>query len=97
MSTVRRKMADGPGARAAVAGSEPVGRAVRDGGATPRELGVGGLPRELGERLGDGLIDRLLAGARAQEEIVGPGGVLAQLTRRLVERAVDAELTDQLG
>src|SRR5262245_42864028 len=33
------------------------------------------------------LIDELLAGARSEEEIVGPGGVLAQLTKRLVERA----------
>ena len=39
----------------------------------------------------------MLAGARTQEEIVGPGGVLAQLTKRLVERAMDAELTDHLG
>jgi hypothetical protein len=29
--------------------------------------------------------------------IVGPGGVLAQLTKRLVERAMSAELTEHLG
>ena len=39
----------------------------------------------------------MLAGARSEEEIVGPGGVLAQLTRRLVERALAAELTEHLG
>jgi hypothetical protein len=31
--------------------------------------------------------DELLAGARTEEEIVGPGGLLSQLTKRLVERA----------
>jgi putative transposase len=43
------------------------------------------------------LIDELLAGARTEEEIVGPGGLLADLTRRLVERAMSAELTAHLG
>jgi putative transposase len=43
------------------------------------------------------VIDELLAGARTEEEIVGPGGVLAQLARRLVERALQAELTEHLG
>jgi putative transposase len=43
------------------------------------------------------LIDELLAGARTEEEIVGPGGLLADLTRRLVERAMSAELTEHLG
>jgi transposase-like protein len=43
------------------------------------------------------VIDELLADARTEEEIVGPGGVLAQLTKRLVERAMSAELSDHLG
>jgi putative transposase len=43
------------------------------------------------------LIDELLAGARTEEEIAGPGGLLAQLTKRLVERAMEVELTDHLG
>ncbi|HEY2935321.1 MAG TPA: transposase, partial [Gaiellaceae bacterium] len=43
------------------------------------------------------MIDELLAGARTEEEIVGAGGVLAQLTKRLVERALSAELTEHLG
>ena len=43
------------------------------------------------------MIDELLAGARTEEEIVGPGGLLAQLTKRLVERAMEVELTDHLG
>jgi putative transposase len=39
----------------------------------------------------------LLAGARTEEEVVGPGGVLAQLTKRLVERALAGELSEHLG
>ena len=43
------------------------------------------------------MIDELLAGARTEEEITGPGGLLSQLTKRLVERALEVELTDHLG
>jgi Transposase, Mutator family len=50
-----------------------------------------------GGRISDDVIDELLAGARTEEEIVGPGGLLAQLTKRLVERAMEVELTDHLG
>src|SRR5215210_6828399 len=56
---------------------------------------VGPLPD--GGRLSDEVIDELLAGARTEEEIVGPGGLLARLTKRLVERAMEVELTDHLG
>src|SRR5690348_10214357 len=34
---------------------------------------------------------------RPRRRIVGPGGLLSQLTRRLVERAMEVELTDHLG
>lgn len=58
-------------------------------------------PSGLGDRLGallpDGVLDELLAGARMEEEIVGPGGLFSQLTKRLVERAMEVELTDHLG
>ena len=50
-----------------------------------------------GERIPDEVIDQLLAGASTEEEIAGPGGLLAQLTKRLVERAMEVELTDHLG
>ena len=50
-----------------------------------------------GERIPDEVIDELLAGARTEEEIAGPGGLLAQLTKRLIERAMEVELTDHLG
>jgi putative transposase len=97
MSTVPSTMSEELEGRAAIPGREPGGRVVRDGGATPPGLGVEALPAELRGRVGDELIDQLLAGARTQEEIVGPGGLLAQLTKRLVERALEAELTDHLG
>ena len=48
-------------------------------------------------RISDELIDELLAGASTEEEIAGPGGILAQLTKRLVERAMEAELTEHVG
>src|ERR1700723_2911858 len=41
--------------------------------------------------------NELLAGAGTEEEIAGPGGLLAELTKRLVERAMEVELTDHLG
>ena len=47
--------------------------------------------------LPDELIDELLAGAKTPEEITGPEGLLQRLTKRLVERAMDAELTEHLG
>src|SRR5947209_957116 len=50
-----------------------------------------------GERIRDEVIDGLRAGARTEEEIAGPGGLLAQLTKRLVERAMEVELTDHVG
>jgi putative transposase len=49
------------------------------------------------EKLPDELVDELLAGAKTEEEIVGPGGLLSRLTKRLVERAMEVELTDHLG
>src|SRR5205807_2404009 len=50
-----------------------------------------------GDRISDEVIDELLAGAKSEQEIAGPGGLLAQLTKRLVERAMEVELTDHLG
>jgi putative transposase len=47
--------------------------------------------------LPDELIDELLAGARTPEEIAGPEGLLQRLTKRLLERAMAAELSEHLG
>lgn len=44
----------------------------------------------------EALLDRLLEGKRP-EEVVGRGGLLEELTRRLYERALEGELTDHLG
>jgi putative transposase len=41
-------------------------------------------------------LDELLAG-KTTEEIAGPGGLLKQLTKALLERAMNAELTQHLG
>src|SRR5688572_32421987 len=85
--------------RAGVERSEPGGRAQRDAGAvrSPGDPALAELPADVRDRLSDELIDELLAGARTEEEIVGRGGLLADLTRRLVERALGAELTEHLG
>jgi transposase-like protein len=55
------------------------------------------IPEAVRDRLCDELLDGLLAGARSEEEVVGRGGVLAQLTMRLVGRALSAQLTEHLG
>src|SRR3954471_24189300 len=55
------------------------------------------IPDAVRDRLSDGVIDELLAGARTEEEVVGPGGVLAQLTKRLVVRAMSAGRGGDLG
>src|SRR5579859_1833231 len=55
------------------------------------------VPDDLRRQLPDDVVDELQAGARTEEEIVGPGGLLSQLTKRLVERALEVELTDISG
>jgi putative transposase len=72
-------------------------RPVADGRDVGIPSGVDDLPDRVKEWLPDGVLDELLAGARSEEEIVGPGGLLSQLTKRLVERAMEVELTDHLG
>jgi putative transposase len=81
---------------AGVERSEPGGRAKRRAGGG-RSAGRPELAEELKALLPDEVIDELLAGARTEEEITGPGGLLSRLTKRLVERALEVELTDHLG
>src|SRR3954470_12557882 len=84
------------GARRATRGRELSSELIDDAVNRARvRTAVGRLPD--GGRLSDAVIDELLAGAGSEEEIVGPGGLLAQLTKRLVERAMEVELTDHLG
>ncbi|MGZ5056153.1 MAG: IS256 family transposase [Methylobacter sp.] len=43
------------------------------------------------------LIDSLLANYKKPEDLIGEHGILKQLTKRLVERALEVELADHLG
>jgi putative transposase len=74
------------------AGGEPLGETP----ATLSEI-LRDVPDDIRRKLPDDVVDELLAGARTEEEIVGPGGLLSQLTKRLVERALEVEITDHLG
>ena len=98
MSTATQVQTQDPGS-AGVSRSEPVGRAQRN--ASGRDVGihpgVGDLPDRVKKLLPDEVLDELLAGAQGEQEIVGPGGLLSQLTKRLVERAMEVELTEHLG
>ena len=54
-------------------------------------------PGEFDEQLLDAMLSALIAGKRGEREILGSGGVLGELTRRLVERALQEELSEHLG
>src|SRR5215472_3911166 len=84
-SSERARVSNRPGA------GEPPGEPAPPPGMLER------VPDDLRRQLPDDLVDELLAGAKTEEEIVGPGGLLSRLTRRLVERALEVELTDHLG
>jgi len=43
------------------------------------------------------IVDELLAGYSKPEDLIGPDGLLKQLTAALVERALNAELSEHLG
>lgn len=45
----------------------------------------------------DALLDELLKGCRTPQDILGEHGLLKQLTKRMVERALEAEMSDHLG
>ena len=47
--------------------------------------------------LSDELLDALLSGASTAQEIAGPDGLRGQLTRRLLNRALEAELSEHRG
>jgi putative transposase len=84
-SVVRARVCDRAGA------GEPLGESAPPPGMLQAMEG------DLRSKLPDELVDELLAGAASEEEIVGPGGLLSRLTKRLVERAMEVELTDHLG
>jgi putative transposase len=78
-------------------GLEPGSGESRLAGVSPASGILDRVPDDLRGKLPDELVDELLAGARSEEEIVGPGGLLSQLTKRLVERAMEVEITGHLG
>jgi putative transposase len=58
---------------------------------------LGGEHGELPEAVTDRLLDGLIRGKRGEREILGQDGVLGELTRRLIERALGEELSEHLG
>lgn len=60
---------------------------------TTEELGREGLPV-----IDDAMLDRLMAQVDAEGlELLGPDGILTELTSRIMNKAMEAELTDHLG
>jgi putative transposase len=43
------------------------------------------------------LIDALLSGYKKPEDVIGENGLLKQLTKAIVERALEAEMSEHLG
>jgi hypothetical protein len=91
-SITKRSIDRARSSRSEGAGGEPPGEPL----ATPSEI-LDDVSDDLRGKLPDDVVDELLAGARTEEEIVGPGGLLSQLTKRLVERALEVEITDHVG
>ncbi len=55
-------------------------------------------PKKLNKpRISDDLIDQLLASYEKPEDLTGEGGILKELTARLISRALEGEMTDHLG
>ena len=51
-----------------------------------------------GDGIAPELLDGLMAKVRAEGlELLGEGGVIAELTKRILERALDEELTEHVG
>jgi putative transposase len=53
--------------------------------------------KNMKDLLPDSVVDELLKGYEKPEDLMGQDGLLAQLTKRLVERALGAELNHHLG
>jgi len=45
----------------------------------------------------DEMLDELIGSAKTQEDLFGSGGILKELSKRLMERMLEAEMTHQLG
>lgn len=55
------------------------------------------MARDTKKKREDALLDELLEGCSGPRDILGKGGLLKRLEKRLVERALDAEMSDHLG
>ena len=53
--------------------------------------------KSTGSILPDAIVDQLLENYNSPEDLTGPDGILKQLTKRLIERAMEVELTHHLG
>ena len=49
------------------------------------------------QEIRDGLVDELLKGCEKPEDIIGENGLVKRLTKAVLERALQAELTHHLG
>jgi putative transposase len=56
-----------------------------------------GLKMTLPKALPNDLIDSLLSNYKKPEDLIGENGLLKQLTKALVERALQAEMAEHLG
>jgi putative transposase len=45
----------------------------------------------------DATLDSLIGSAKTQDDLFGPEGIIKQLSKRLMERMLEAEMTDHLG
>jgi putative transposase len=55
------------------------------------------MTRKAAPAFSDELVDQLLAGYNSPEDLTGKDGIIKQLTARLIERALQAEMTEHLG
>jgi len=97
----RAEIGAGQPRRGAPAGGPPTLPAELVDEAVDRAAGRRRVRQALGvpsdRRISNEVIDELLAGASTEEEIAGPGGLLAELTKRLIERALEVELSEHVG
>lgn len=48
-------------------------------------------------KISDEMLDELIGDAKSQEDLFGNGGIIKELSKRLMERMLEAEMTYQLG
>src|SRR3989442_4923440 len=63
----------------------------------PTEIGLAGEKMTKDKSIDNELIDNLLKNYKRPEDLIGENGLLKQLTKQLLERAMAAELTEHVG